>query len=569
MRAFKKLTAVMLAIGLIVGIFPLNPVSAYDIYSEKPDEKYYMGIESDYSTYNMLYNNSKKFGMLKSSMTKYSQNLFTKAIKNAKNNVSKLKTETLYTQANKTKYYSKGKSVNLKGMDSKTYAKMMTNTWSYLTLTGNYYNVEVDFELPNISNGYDGWTDLVVNKGKPDEYTYDYYDLVDKMRALTWNPGVHLYEIGRTTGTTRKVNGKTKTTNKPIYALEISEGTDEYTIIATAGVSGSDVSSSLLLLKATIDLMNDWADEKSYARELLSKTRIVVVPFANPDAYVSVTAGNKNTKIVYSDDVPPYKSIYGDRTIGGINLNRDFLWSGTDQIRYSSVAKKTIKLTQPSALGNNSIGNYVGSSAETQALMQLLYFYIGYSASDKATVFLNFTQGNEKRIMGSPTWFDSVHETQSNALAITLTNTLDNVLLAKSDKYQYLEVGEGDFTSINGRGGTIVDFAETIATGAKYSAKYGYFVYELNKGSKASKYKYDSEIPLVKVGTGGYAYSSKYRTGNRLDNFAAVTIQSNIPGNKMLTSNYASAMNIETEYDRFDYEDIFEDIYKCHLRSFK
>ena len=93
--------------------------------------------------------------------------------------------------------------------------------------------------------------------------------------------------------------------NRNIYGIEIGKGDD--VLFLDANIHAAEVSTTYILLKYIIDVVNDYEENIGDIRDLLDKVKIVAIPCINPDGYEIYNFGvdslnNKNLWVYINKD---------------------------------------------------------------------------------------------------------------------------------------------------------------------------------------------------------------------------------------------------------------------------
>lgn len=241
---------------------------------------------------------------------------------------------------------------------------------------------------------------------------------------------------------------------RPLYYLEIGNGSK--TVTFTAGVHAREVANPQFMLKFAAQLVSEY--EKGYfeVKDILSKTKIVILPCVNPDGYEATSQGKE---VIQNKDLFFAKCNKGDvyqakSNARGIDLNRNFpsytaclLWNGNNP---SANFIRTATNTQFFA------GDSLGSENETRVAMNFLMKYIPISFR-----YVDFHSVGRIIYSGKPHLSDSLN------IACKKTGEL----IAKQTKYRLL--GLNDENSGDGTDGTITDFATEVATGFVFNSNLG------------------------------------------------------------------------------------------------
>lgn len=189
------------------------------------------------------------------------------------------------------------------------------------------------------------------------------------------------------------------------------------------------------------------AQTNSATRKLLQKVVIIAVPLVNPDGReMIINGGNPNRK---SDS-------------NGVDLNRAMPAVNAGQLATGVKEIDDFSITPGLDF---FAGNNLGTESETQALIKWYDYYV-----PKASVYIDFHQQG-----GSLRYNKYFVTSESDSLSKAFAKNL-NAMMKKG----YKPVPESDGYGLNGDGGTLTDYARSIAEGFKYSYSYGRMVLDEN-----------------------------------------------------------------------------------------
>ena len=435
-------------------------------------------------------------------------------------NASESKTAPTVEYANTFDYFSD----SVTGLTSKSYTRKEIEELikDYGSFTGpmgmpvNEYKEAMNAKWIDCTR-YEKWGksftkfELDVSKA----YTYD--RMVYYMEKLSCIEGVYLFDIGETTSGRR------------MYALEIDIPSDKKkeVVILTGNIHARETAGSIYILKEISDLLQSDTDE---AKKILESVKFAVVPCVNPDGREGVAFDTSHYK--YSNG-KLWKA-----TSNGTDLNRNFpglAWSqikdGNERSDYISDSSK--KMYYP--------GDYAGSCNETKAMMKFLYHYVKI---EKAQVLLDYHQQGRIAYAGKP-WQSTAQFKRCKDMAKYLFSRM-NPSSRRINKYiWYSEVDE---YGLNGTGSTLTDFAVSVATGAKYSPGYGFYVYTDGK----------NEYPLIMIPNLDKTDKKVINETNK--KFATSTIEIGY-GNDYLGFSKSTRSKLKTEYNQFKFDRLLYYLY--------
>lgn len=244
---------------------------------------------------------------------------------------------------------------------------------------------------------------------------------------------------------------------KNIYSLEIGNGKDN--IMLNGNIHAAEVAPVLFLTKYAVDLVNNWENNDTKTKELLTNHKIIIIPTINPDGYSYSINGKEtiNNKESYtyinSDKIDRY---YYKANANGVDINRNLptQTSGlyfTNMGLYSSTSR-----TKSTKMYSYYPGDSVGSEPETQALIYWMYKHYKNSHA-----FADIHSSG--RVIYS----------QKQYLSDTF-NEMGKKCSSTVNKYTgYTEIPVELFDDGRGTDGNTTDMIGEIATGYKFSPTTG------------------------------------------------------------------------------------------------
>jgi len=315
------------------------------------------------------------------------------------------------------------------GMAPADYNKAMDYKWEKVNVTGEVLDLTIDLTKA---------------------YTYD--KLVDFMFNLARNEGVELYIIGRSSR------------GKNIYALSIDfqPQTPEShrfvdipptkpAILFTGQVHASEFAGSVYILKQFSDLVKE-AQVEPATMALLERVRFEAIPIVNPDIREEIIAGKaKNQK----------------SNANGVDLNRNFPSVNASQLAHGAKRTATYTATPGPAF---YMGSSLGSEPETQAVMKWLEVHV-----PQAAYFLDYHQQGRGLFYGKP-WDTKAGGQNLAKFGQAVIRFLNRGVSSR----KYIFIPNEQDNGINGSGGTITDYAMSIARGFTYSPNYGVLTLDID-----------------------------------------------------------------------------------------
>jgi hypothetical protein len=274
-------------------------------------------------------------------------------------------------------------------------------------------------------------------------------------------------------------------------------------ILLTGSVHAREFAGADYLCKMMNDLMIQ-AQTDAYTQRLLEQITIVCVPLVNPDGRELIIESGKNSR----------KS-----NANGVDLNRNMpsLNAGMHKkgVRFVElISKKPGMYYFP--------GDYLGSESESRAMIR---FFNTYIPDPNTKLYVDMHQFGQFTYYNKP--FLSIEsDLRSRAFGIDLRAVLNKGYPLRKEKATY---------GLDGAGGTMTDYARSVAEGMVFSYKYGRLVMmaegvetpllqfsDIDKAPTAHKpanpdfVAVTMEIGTVNsVGMSKSAHNSRFRTYNK------------------------------------------------------
>lgn len=296
--------------------------------------------------------------------------------------------------------------------------------------------------------------------------SYNYNDIEKILFNIAKYEGVTLYTIGKS------VEGRN------IYAINIdfredikifngemmvSENIFNKEIILTTGqIHGREFAGCDFILKQLNDLIKQ-AQSDSYLKALLENTIFASIPCVNPDVRESIINGTS---------VPSIDGYAQKTNVNNVDLNRNFPSINAGQLAVGATKEEKFSTKPDTFFG----GYTLGSEPETRAVMKWLNNFVPYANS-----ILDYHQQGGG-IYPNKGWDTSKNRNRYEKYAKEI-----NKFLSKNAPITYQVFGE-PYDGANAVGGSLTDYANSIATGMSWSTKYGRMVL-LNKNNE--------ELPLI------------------------------------------------------------------------
>lgn len=381
-------------------------------------------------------------------------------------------------------------SITIPGMPEHLYRSTLNPSWAKVSNNGQYQELSLHIAQ-----------------------AYSYADLENYMYNLANHYGVELFVIGKT------LEGRN------IYSISIDYPSDKpkATILLTGSIHARETAGGLFILKQYGELLKK-ADSDPRIKRLLEHVRFVAVPVVNPDGREMVLNSNNNT----------IKS-----NASGVDLNRNFPSVNAGQLK-KGVSRDPEQTDTPSLNGFYS-GPYLGSEPETIAMMGWLNRYVPI-----ASYYIDYHQQGGDAFAGK-VWDTKQRFMEYKNFALQFKNFLNSK--TKGGHYFYKESKNID--PINGRGGTLTDYATSIAMGFTYSPTLGRMVLNID----------GIDTPLM-VFQDLDNYPKQYRPINPYIFVSTLEIGM---GNEYLGYSAQTRELLKQEYDRYNFKNLLEYLAKKAL----
>ena len=281
------------------------------------------------------------------------------------------------------------------------------------------------------------------------DYNFDnklhYYELENYYKELNNSDIVSLYEIGKSVD------------NRIIYGIEIGKGTD--VLFLDANIHAAEVSTTYILLKYLIDVVNEYESNDNNIRELLEHVKIAAIPCINPDGYDVYNFGieslnNKDLWIYQNKDKINFEYIKSNAN--GVDLNRNFPTQNSGLVFKDKKMHSNTSTRRTTNSNKYYNGDTVGSEPEIKAAM---YFMLKHHKNIYA--YLNIHSQGRVLYAGKPNLSDNFNDiTQKFAK-----------WMSKINGYRVHGV-EDEYVGV-GNDGSATDFMAELANGFIFSSKTG------------------------------------------------------------------------------------------------
>lgn len=282
--------------------------------------------------------------------------------------------------------------------------------------------------------------DMPVDLSEP----MDYGDIASRILNLARYDGVNVSVIGESEQ------------GRNIYMVELDFGEereDKPLIMLTGGVHAREFAGTDYLVKLLNDIVIK-AGKDEYTRLLLENATIVAVPLVNPDGRQLIIEGGD----------PDRKS-----NANGIDLNRAMPSVNAGQ--HSLDRKLNSSISHEPGIGFFP-GYNLGSESETQAMMKWFNTFV-----PSAEVYIDLHQ------QGGITYYNKGFITErSDKMSKQFAKVINKLLKGK-----YPPRSESVSYGLAGSGGTVTDYAKSVAEGLVFSYKFGRLTLDIG----------DEELPLL------------------------------------------------------------------------
>ena len=306
----------------------------------------------------------------------------------------------------------------MEGMKTSDFKDVLLEKNNYVNSKGKYNKVEYDFEK-----------------------VLSYSDIENILEDLNKSDIVNLEIIGSSVD------------NRNIYGIEIGKGDD--VLFLDANIHAAEVSTTYILLKYIIDVVNDYEENIDDIRDLLDKVKIVAIPCINPDGYEIYNFGveslnNKNLWVYINKDNINFEYIKSNAN--GVDLNRNF------PTQYSGLVLKGKKMNSNTSIektyekGKYFNGYSVGSEPEIKAAM---YFMIKHYKNVYA--YINIHSQGRVLYAGKPNLSN-----EFNKISSSYAKKISSINKYKVHGVEYEKIGEGN-------DGSATDFMAELSNGLSFS----------------------------------------------------------------------------------------------------
>ena len=310
---------------------------------------------------------------------------------------------------------------------------------------------------------------------EPKKYSYINYDFEE---IMDYSDLEKLYsEIGNSTIAETNIIGSS-VDGRNIYGITIGSG--DKVIFLDANIHAAEVSTTLVLTKFLVDIVNEYEIGNEEVKEALKGVKIAAIPCINPDGYEIYNFGveslrNKDLWVYQKKDKIDFSVIKSNAN--GVDLNRNFPTQnvGLYYKEYSLIKNTSKEKTTNSKKYFN--GYSAGSEPEIKAAMS---FMIKHYRDTYA--YINFHSQGRVLYAGKPN-LTKKFNTMSNKFGKFISSYTGYRVHGLSSE----EVGQGN-------DGSATDFMAELANGFVFSSKTGRL--STNK-YKENNCTFDYRYPVV------------------------------------------------------------------------
>jgi hypothetical protein len=315
------------------------------------------------------------------------------------------------------KKFKKYGKMTIPGMKAADYDKAMALEWKPLGQTGEPQDIAIDLKK-----------------------LMDYKSLEGYLFNLDKYEGVEVYDIGD--------SGRKRNIYMAVldYANKEKPAADKPVILITGSVHAIEFAGAEFAVKSLNDTVIK-AKSDPYTRLLLENVKIAAVPLVNPDGRELIIQGKAKNKVWKAN-------------AAGIDLNRNMPALNAGQLVKGT--KKNAEIAKKPGEGYFP-GYNLGSESESRAMIRFFNTWV----TDKNTrLYMDLHQQ-----AGWQFYNKAFLSTEGDARSKGLAKRTNKLL-----KHRYPPKLESKSYGIDGAGGTMTDYARSVAEGMAYSYRYGRLV---------------------------------------------------------------------------------------------
>ncbi|MBR4178622.1 MAG: hypothetical protein IKR57_04665 [Bacilli bacterium] len=283
------------------------------------------------------------------------------------------------------------------------------------------------------------------DKYKKIKYNFErvlhYFDIEEILKELNNSESVKLEIIGKSVD------------NRNIYGIEIGSGED--VLFLDANIHAAEVSTTYILIKFLIDVVNLYERGNTDVNNLLNNIKIVAIPCINPDGYEVYNYGidsirNKDLYIYKNKDKIDFNNIKSNAN--GVDLNRNFPTQNSGLLYKGKKLKNNTSIDITTERGKYFNGYSVGSEPEVKSV---IYYMLKYYKNIYA--YINLHSQGRVIYYGKPNLSKDF-----NKVTEKFASRISSITSYKLNDSSYEEVGEGN-------DGSATDFMSELANGFIFS----------------------------------------------------------------------------------------------------
>lgn len=311
--------------------------------------------------------------------------------------------------------------MTLEGMPKNEYDEAMNIPWRTIEVQGSPENLNINLLE-----------------------TMNYKEIENILYNMAKYEGVSLYDIGDSEQ------------NKNIYEIIIdfksasNPNQQKVNMLFTGGVHAREFGGTDFSLKMLNDLLIK-SQSDPYIKLLLENIRIICVPLVNPDGREMIINGEDESRKANANDV---------------DLNRNMPSLNAGQL-VKGIPQHTDKVEKEPSISYFP-GYYLGSENESKAMIK---FFTTYVSDSNTLLYVDLHQQGEITYYNK-NFLSKEIDKLSKSFASNINEFLNNDYPLESESKNY---------GIDGLGGTMTDFATSIAAGMKFSYEYGRLVMAINE----------------------------------------------------------------------------------------
>ncbi len=391
------------------------------------------------------------------------------------------------------------------------------NNYKSTTNFSKYGNFIIDKMTNEDYNEYKNlqWTQVNI-QGNPEDLEIDLTKTYTNQELEAF-----IFNLAKYDNVYLNIIGKSEQ-GRNIYSLSIDFKSDNIdninknVILSTGQIHAREFAGSVFILKQYNDLIKQ-AQKDPIVRKKLEYVTYHSIPICNPDGReIIINGGNSALKA----------------NANNVDLNRNFNSINAGQKANNIPLSSSIK-SKPGL--SHFPGYTLASESETRVIMKWLDTYI---KSNKGKIYLYDYHQQGHIIYSDKPWRPISKENDIKTFQNEILKLLNKNVT--SDYYQY--VNEGKTYGLAGDGGTLTDYATSIADGFKINERYGRMMLNIN----------GTDMPLIQFKDLDN-YMEYYKPVN--SNFISLTLEIG-KGEKALGYETTARNIMQDEYYKYNYDDL-------------